>query len=299
LFVNTSDHVGDTTRLVMVAVGEPGLYHEWRLESDPGWSLEDQWEFGQPTGSGGAHGGPDPTGGHTGSMVYGYNLNGDYPNNLPERHLTTTAIDCTDLYNVRLRFWRWLGVGDPIRDHAVVRVSTNGVDWVEVWSNPVEITDEAWVEQELDIAAVADNQESVYLRWTMGPTDPGWTYCGWNIDDIQIWAHAAGGVPQGAGDSPSGAVVTTLRLDVPRPNPFRETTVIAYSLPNAGRVRLRVFDVQGRQVATLVDEMKAAGRHETLWTGRNAEGIPLHSGLYIARVECGEATATGKLVLMR
>ena len=41
---------------------------------------------------------------------------------------------------------------------------------------------------ELDISAIADDQPTVYLRWTMGPTDGGWQYCGWNIDDIEVQA---------------------------------------------------------------------------------------------------------------
>ena len=39
---------------------------------------------------------------------------------------------------------------------------------------------------DFDISAVADNQPTVYLRWTMGATDSGWQYCGWNIDDIAV-----------------------------------------------------------------------------------------------------------------
>ncbi len=158
------------------------------LDADPGWSTEGQWAWGQPTGGGGEHGGPDPTGGHTGSNVYGYNLYGDYPNNMPEYDLTSTAIDCTGLGGLQLSFWRWLGVEQPPYDHAYVRVSDNGYDWTTVWENGVEIADSSWIYQEFDISAVADDQPTVYLRWTMGTTDHGWRYCGWNIDDVQLSA---------------------------------------------------------------------------------------------------------------
>jgi hypothetical protein len=137
-------------------------------------------------GEGGEHGGPDPTSGHTGNYVYGYNLYGDYPNNLGQRQLTTTPIDCTDMTHVRLGFWRWLGVEHPDYDNAMIKVSPTGSDWIVVWINPTEITDTGWVYQELDISEYADDQPTVYIRWTMGPTDGGWTYCGWNIDDIHI-----------------------------------------------------------------------------------------------------------------
>ncbi|MCO6439031.1 MAG: S8 family serine peptidase [Phycisphaerae bacterium] len=170
------------------------LVYEWNLNTNPGWTMQGQWAYGQPTGGGGEHGGPDPTSGATGSNVLGYNLSGDYGANLPETHLTTTAINCTGLSGVTLRFERWLGVEQPTYDHAYVRVSTNGSSWTTIWENTAEIADSSWTQQEFDISSIADNQPTVYIRWTMGTTDGSWFYCGWNIDDIEIWA--AGGGPQ-------------------------------------------------------------------------------------------------------
>jgi len=168
-------------------VGTFGMFFEDAFDTDPGWTTEGLWAYGQPTGGGGEYGGPDPTSGHTGSNVYGYNLSGDYENYLDERHLTSTPIDCTDRENVTLKFWRWLGVEQPLYDHAYVRVSNNGTTWTTVWQNTGEITDISWTLQEIDISAIADDEPTVYLRWTMGTTDVGWQYCGWNIDDIELW----------------------------------------------------------------------------------------------------------------
>jgi hypothetical protein len=156
------------------------------LDTDPGWTTEGQWAFGQPTGGGGEYGGPDPTTGYTGPNVYGYNLSGDYANSLPERHLTSAPVDCSGLINTTLRFRRWLGVEQSVYDHAYVRVSPDGVNWTTIWENSGEIAEASWSLQEYDISAIADGQPTVYLRWTMGATDGGWRYCGWNIDDIEL-----------------------------------------------------------------------------------------------------------------
>jgi hypothetical protein len=156
------------------------------LDSDPFWSAEAGWAFGQPTGGGGEYGAPDPTSGYTGLNVYGYNLNGDYPNGLGEVHLTSTALDCTGLSNVHLRFWRWLGVEGKAYDRAFVRASTDGMHWTNVWANDGLTLDYAWTPMDIDISAVADDQPAVYLRWTMGPSDGAWHCCGWNIDDIEL-----------------------------------------------------------------------------------------------------------------
>jgi subtilisin family serine protease len=182
---------------IAVSAGNPELVYSFPLDTDPGWTTQADWAFGVPTGGGGEYGFPDPTSGHTGSNVYGYNLDGDYQNSMLEFHLTSTPIDCTRLTQISLRFWRWLGVEQPKYDHAYVRVSNDGVNFATVWGNLTEITDNAWVPQEIDIAIRADLQQSVYLRWTMGPTDAGWRYCGWNIDDIEIWAVAPSSILSG------------------------------------------------------------------------------------------------------
>jgi len=151
-----------------------------------GWTMEGEWEYGAPQGLGG-----DPASASTGSYVYGYDLsgNGQYENSIPAHALTTTALDCTGLTNVTLRFWRWLGVENYIFDNASIEVSNDGSGWTTVWDHAAgSFTDSSWTEVEYDISAVADGQPTVYIRWVMGPTDSSVTYCGWNIDDVEILA---------------------------------------------------------------------------------------------------------------
>lgn len=156
------------------------------LDTDPAWSTEGQWAFGVPLG-GGSHCG-DPTSGHTGTNVYGYNLAGDYTNNMPAYRLTTTALDCSGYRDITLSFWRWLGVEDAYWDHAKVEVSNDGINWTTVWNHTGgSFCDGAWIECVYDISAVADDQSTVYIRWTMGPTDSSVTYPGWNIDDVCLF----------------------------------------------------------------------------------------------------------------
>jgi hypothetical protein len=167
------------------------LIYSFPLDSDPGWTTEGQWAFGHPIGGGSHY--RDPTAGHTGENVYGYNLAGDYTNSMPAYYLTTPAMSCSDLVLVELRFWRWLGVESSDFDHATVEVSNDGANWTEVWSNPTySMSDWSWHPMALDLSALADDQPTVYVRWGMGPTDEGVTYPGWNIDDIEIWAVGMG-----------------------------------------------------------------------------------------------------------
>ena len=94
----------------------------------------------------------------------------------------------------------------PYYDHAYVRVSNNGSTWTTFWQNGALVTDTSWVLQDLDISSVADDQSTVYLRWTMGTTDSSWQFCGWNIDDVEIWGV---GASTPCPDCSGGAVILT------------------------------------------------------------------------------------------
>ncbi|MBN1878596.1 hypothetical protein JW823_00620 [bacterium] len=160
----------------------------WNMDTNPGWTTESQWAWGVPQGASG-----DPSSGYTGTSVYGYNLSGSYTNSMPETNLTTTAIDCSSLENVEVRFMRWLGVESSTWDHASFRVSNNGTSWTTIWDHSgSSFTDTSWQTMVYDISAVADNQPTVYLRWVMGTTDSSVVYCGWNVDDVEVWADSFG-----------------------------------------------------------------------------------------------------------
>ncbi len=171
---------------VNVTVGGPQVIHSFPLNTDPGWTVQGQWAWGPPTG-GGSHN-FDPVGGFTGPNAYGYNLTGDYPNNLtPTQYLTTTAINCTGATGIQLRFRRWLGIESSTFDHATVDVSNDGTTWTNVWNHSgAALSENAWSLQTYNVGATADNQATVYVRWGMGTTDGSVTYPGWNIDDVEI-----------------------------------------------------------------------------------------------------------------
>jgi hypothetical protein len=88
-------------------------------------------------------------------------------------------------------------------------------------------------------------------------------------------------------------------LDAGRPNPFGTQTVISYSLPAPGPVRLDVYDVRGRLVRTLVDEVRPEGRHHVAWNGRATDGAALPNGVYFYRLRAAGAAESRKLVLLR
>ncbi len=171
---------------VLVPLTETRVAFADDFESDKGWSLSGGWERGVPTGSGGEKGWPDPSEGCVGPAVLAYNLDGDYDNGIPSFHAISPAIDCSDLDNVHLSFKRWLGVEQVPWDTASISVSTDGADWTTIWSNRGLVQDSGWKDIRFDISGIAAHESTVYLRWTMGPTNNIWHYCGWNIDDVRV-----------------------------------------------------------------------------------------------------------------
>ena len=295
IFTNTTTGEGDTSRNVSLQVGVPSLVYFFPLDTDPGWATQGQWAFGQPTGSGGEYGGPDPTSGYTGNNVYGYNLNGDYANNLSETHLTASPIDCSSLSAVTLKFRRWLGVETPTYDHAYVRVSNDNINWTTVWQNGGYIEDSSWQFVEYDISAVADGQETVYVRWTIGTTDSSWRYCGWNIDDVEIWGleeDILSGTPDG---TPSAR--TALHTNVP--NPFNPMTQISFELERATSAQLAIYDLRGRLVRQLLNGTLPAGAHSVTWDGKDATGHAVSSGTYLYRLRTKDMKLEQKMLLVR
>src|SRR5690606_26265356 len=97
-----------------------------------------------------------------------------------------------------------------------------------------------------------------------------------------------------ADGDPSNGVPTRITLAQNYPNPFNPTTVIAYELRQSERVRLDVFDVSGRHLATLVDAHQPAGTVRVSFDARL-----LGSGFYLYRLEAGATIETRRMMLIR
>jgi hypothetical protein len=83
------------------------------------------------------------------------------------------------------------------------------------------------------------------------------------------------------------------------PNPFASTTRIAYQLEKRSNVRLEVYDLLGRRISVLTDEVQQAGPHEIVWDGRAGRGRPVASGVYLYRLTADDFTDTGKMTIVR
>jgi hypothetical protein len=83
------------------------------------------------------------------------------------------------------------------------------------------------------------------------------------------------------------------------PNPFNPVTEIRFDVPEKTRVELRIFNILGQQVTTLVDEVRTVGAYHILWDGKSAGGVPVSSGMYIYQLKCDKFVDAKKMILLR
>jgi len=239
-----------------ISAPAPVTIHAFPLDTDPGWTRQGQWQFGRPLGSGG-----DPSSGYTGTNVFGYNLSGQYSNNMPTYYLTTPSLNCAGYENVRLRFRRWLGVESASFDHAAIQISTNGTTWTDVWSHTgSSFSDTSWQLADYDISAVADGRTNVYLRWSMGPTDGSVTYGGWNIDDVTI-----------VGSLAEPDVHHFVWQSIPTPQAVNVPFTVTITAQDAGNVTVSNFT--GAVLLTAATETGSAVPIDRLVSGAFSNGV--------------------------
>ncbi|MBU8922596.1 MAG: VCBS repeat-containing protein [Bacteroidales bacterium] len=100
------------------------------------------------------------------------------------------------------------------------------------------------------------------------------------------------------GVEPEGIPAATF-LGQNYPNPFNPSTTISYGLSKPENINIKIYDTAGRLIRVLIDEEKEAGIHETLWDGRNNEGVRVASGIYFYRMTAGINVETKKMVLLK
>lgn len=90
------------------------------------------------------------------------------------------------------------------------------------------------------------------------------------------------------------AVPKTFELSQNFPNPFNAQTTIKYSLPEASHVTINVYDLLGRNVATIVNEQKQPGYHQTVWNSHSVS-----SGIFFYKIQAGDFTEKKKMLLLK
>jgi len=137
-----------------------------------------------------------------------------------------------------------------------------------------------YVPQMSDVVVVTGISMYAYGEYTLQPRDD---------DDI---CHP------GMAGVDDGVAPVRLALSV-FPNPVMSEGQIRLAVPSNDRVSVKIYDVKGKYVETLMDKEVQAGEHQVTWEGRNHEGRRVTSGIYFVRVDTTRGSLTRKMVLSR
>ena len=129
------------------------------------------------------------------------------------------------------------------------------------------------------------------------------------LDEVRIWKEVRSEAQiQASMNQELNGYATGVELSGPvfqdalhqnNPNPFNPTTEIAFELAHAGRMTIRIFDVSGRLVCTLVDGTLPAGPHRVRWAGKDDHDRRVRSGVYFCRIESAGFRASRQMVLVQ
>lgn len=133
---------------------------------------------------------------------------------------------------------------------------------------------------------VIDYKQAGTILWPCFKANPQRTG---NVADIAVAVE----------DDPAQPTAFRTFLGEAYPNPFNPSTQIEFGLAQREHVSLRVYDVSGRLIATLVDDERPAGPYRVTWQGRDADGQTVNSGIYLFRLKTAGFEATRRVVLVK
>jgi len=99
--------------------------------------------------------------------------------------------------------------------------------------------------------------------------------------------------------SENNAIPLSYELQQNYPNPFNPNTTIRFQMPERNNVTLKIYNIVGQEVKTLIQQSLEPGQHTFNWDGRDNRGLPVSSGVYIYRIRAGSFIATKKMILLK
>jgi hypothetical protein len=209
--------------------------------------------------------------------------------------LFSPVFDLSTQPNASVRYHRWYSNdtgASPETDDWLVDVSADGGStWTRIDS--LRSSDRTWRLVERDLEEYISLTSQVKFRFIASDTDPG-SIVEAGVDDFSIVSYEEADAGVAGGNRPRG-----LSLARNIPNPFSAETAIRFAVPSPGRrVTLKIFDVRGREVTTLLDG-EAVGSNTVRWDGSNRRGSAVPAGIYFANLSDGRQTVSRKIVLAR
>ena len=214
-------------------------------------------------------------------------------------HVTVTANGQTGIKN-----------GGPLHMRSCILRGNGGLEYT-AWNNPEDGNlPQLFINYSNVDSSVVDAVGDVY--WQTGNIDMDPMFCNTDTSDYRLQEGSPcsgtgqdgsnmGGMPTGCGPVviESLLVPDDYGLEQNFPNPFNPVTTIAYDLPEETDVSLVIYDIQGRNVVTLINARQLSGHYHKEWRGLDKLGNQTSTGVYFCRLQAGKYSRTIKMVYLK
>lgn len=205
--------------------------------------------------------------------------------------LLSPTLDLSGVSNPVISYWRWYvndAGSNPGTDTLRVEISNNNGSTWKVLEKVLQ-SQGAWVNKTIAVSSLLPPTATMRVRFIAEDLGGG-SVVEAAMDDFMVFDQA-----------PTAAVppVTFNRLYPNVPNPFNPSTTVRFDLERPSRTTIRIHDVRGRLVRSLVNGPVEAGTHTAIWNGRDDRGRAVASGVYVLRLEAGEYRASRRIVLTK
>ncbi len=269
-----------------VTIGQPALYIIFYDDFESGldnWIADENWHISTSSYHSPTHCVMDTAHGISGDTL------------VQERLMLAHPLDLSGASNALLRFWVRNGLGSAMDQYLSVMLTADTTDsfaWhcVYEFSYSPSVPD-SFIPVTVDISDLA-GEDSVFLVFVMNYFfDFPWVFA---LDDVEILSDMPTGVSEDELIQPEVISLSTY------PNPFTSSTGIRYSVARAEHIELKIYNLSGQMVKTLVDRCQKAGTYIVWWDGSGEKGRVMSSGLYFCKLMVGDKfSQTKKLLLLR
>jgi hypothetical protein len=211
--------------------------------------------------------------------------------------LATPVFDLTNAVSANLTYWRWytndLG-NSPGEDYWTVDVTDDGSAWTHL-----EYTldsENSWTEYSFNLGDFIAFTDHCQVRFIAADEING-SLVEAAVDDIMMDVVYQGSASTGPVDVDAVRIANGIVRTAP--NPFNPNVRITYRVGRETDVALRVYDVNGRMVRKLVEDVLPAGEHTVVFDGRNGGGQALASGVYFLWMETPDFAQVRQLTLLK
>ena len=172
-----------------------------------------------------------------------------------------------------------------------IRAQRINADGIFLWQNELVVTDRQTFSSE---QVASDGNGGAIVCWYSEPPDIG-IYA----QQINYNGELGKVIETSIKEQDSQILPSHIHLLQNYPNPFNTGTLIKFSLPQSGHVQLKIFNLNGKEVITLLDQNLKGGAGQSVWDGRNQDGDDVSSGVYFISLKINELVKTRKILLIR